>query len=241
LFDPSSQKLEIWNLKERQMLCSVESHHPRGSCAPTESLLATATASDTVTIWHLPQGLPKCVLPNSTPPFALSPNGTIVAAAAPSDQRIRLWKLQGSSLRQVTVVPGDDEHGGSLAFSPDGRILAVGSWEGVVRLLMLPSCDQFAVLVGHKRAVTSLSFSPDGRTLASVSDDSTVRLWHVATRREVAKLPRGDSIGDSSLAFSPDGRALAVGSARSDSSITRLWYAPSLAEIAGAGATDEPH
>src|SRR4030095_3415057 len=137
----------------------------------------------------------------------------------------------------VMVVSGDNEHGGSLAFSPDGQLLAVGTWEGVVRLLAMPTGRQVAGLVGHKRAVTSLSFSPDGATLASVSDDNSVRLWHVATRREVAKFVElGDNIGQFSVSFSPDGRALAAERTWSGRHVTRLWYAPSLAEIAVAEA-----
>jgi WD40 repeat protein len=239
LFDPGEKKLEIWDLRRGRTLCAVESVNRHASFAASAQLLATATTSNTVTVWQMPTGLRKWTLTNSTPPFALSPDGRILATGDQSDQSFRLWSLDDNAARQMMVVRGDDEHQGSLTFSPDGRILAVGTWEGVVRLLEMPAGRQTAVLVGHKRAVTSLAFSPDGRTLATVSDDSSVRLWHVPTQREVAKFQElGDNMGDFSLSFSPDGRALAAERTRSDQDITRLWFAPSLDEIAEAEAKE---
>jgi WD40 repeat protein len=237
LFDPAEQRMEIWDLRRGRALCAVESVHRHASFSVVGQLLATATASNTVSVWQVPTGLRKWTVARSTPPFALSPDGRVLAAGDPSDLGFRLWSLQGSTTRPLMVVHGDHEHQGSLTFSPDGGILAVGTWEGGVRLLEVPGGREIAVLVGHKRAVAALAFSPDGRTLATASDDNTVRLWHVATHREVAKFQElGDNMEDFSLAFSPDGRVLAAERASSDLDITRLWYAPSLPQIAEAEA-----
>jgi WD40 repeat protein len=66
-----------------------------------------------------------------------------------------------------------------LAFSPDGKTLAAGSWNCTLRL-----GDMTA---GRARATykfSSLAFSPDGKTLATGHDLGTVRLWDVATGRQ---------------------------------------------------------
>jgi WD40 repeat protein len=235
LYDPTAQRLEVWDLRRGRALCAVKSIHRHASFASSAQLLATATSGDTVTVWQVPTGLPKWILSQATPPLAISPDGRILATGVQSDPRFRLWNLEGTSAQAMMDLGAENEHQGSLTFSPDGRTLAVGTWEGVVRLLEMPTGRHIGVLVGHKRAVTSLAFSPDGRTLATVSDDSSVRLWHVASQREVAKFQElGDNTGDFSLSFSPDGRSLAAERTRSEQDITRIWYAPSLEEIAHA-------
>ena len=75
-----------------------------------------------------------------------------------------------------------------------------------------------------------------------MSSDRTARLWHVASRREVARFqePSEDIVLDFSLSFSPDGRALAAKRPWADGGVTGLWYAPSFVEIAAAEAQERP-
>lgn len=66
-----------------------------------------------------------------------------------------------------------------IAFSPDGRRLAVATSMGVW-LYDAKTFDELALLIGHKEEVTVVAFSPDGTKLASGSVDGTVLLWDVA-------------------------------------------------------------
>src|SRR5207248_759493 len=64
-----------------------------------------------------------------------------------------------------------------VAFSPDGKTLALASYEGTVQLWDVAGGKLLETLKGHSSAVGALAFSPDGRTLASGGVDHTVRLW----------------------------------------------------------------
>jgi predicted NACHT family NTPase len=73
----------------------------------------------------------------------------------------------------------------SIAFSPDGDILASGSSDATIKLWDVASGQLQATLEGHTSAVESVAFSPDGQTLASHqafnSANTTIKLWDVVT------------------------------------------------------------
>lgn len=66
-----------------------------------------------------------------------------------------------------------------IAYSPDGKTLAVGSWDGTVTTWDVPAGKQVRAFHGHRGPVTAFAFSPDGKRLASGSIDTTVLIWDV--------------------------------------------------------------
>ncbi len=116
----------------------------------------------------------------------------------------------------------------SVAFSPDGRLLASASY-GEIKLWEVATGREVLTLRGHTDWVRSVAFSPDGRLLASGSYKE-IKLWEVATGREVRTLT-GHTDDVNSVAFSPDGRLLASGSGYYDRTI-KLWY---VGELTGLG------
>ncbi|KAF7982120.1 hypothetical protein HWV62_29841 [Athelia sp. TMB] len=102
----------------------------------------------------------------------------------------------------------------SVAFSPDGRRIASGSYDRSVRVWDAETGALIAgPFEGHTDYVTSIAFSPDGQRIASGSDDGSVRVWHAETGALFAG-PFEHNISNvyvMSVAFSPDGRIIASG------------------------------
>ena len=109
----------------------------------------------------------------------------------------------------------------SVAFSPDGTLLASGCTGKSVWIWRVEDGECLGIWKGHTDEVWSVAFSPDGETLASGSRDGTVRLWKVSNGISLCALQEhARPIPVTSVAFSPDGRILASGAG---DNVVRLW------------------
>ncbi len=141
------------------------------------------------------------------------------------DDRI-VQRYDARSGQPIVPDPGHTGNVCSVAFSPDGRLLASGGDDRTARIWDLATGKPRHLLPGHKDQIWSLAFSPDGHMLASRSRDGTIYLWDPASGRRVRSLVSQFRL--TLVSFSPDSRVLAAGT--NDGGV-QLWSARTGEEI----------
>jgi WD40 repeat protein/serine/threonine protein kinase len=158
--------------------------------------------------------------------LAFSPEGTRLAAAEVpalgqgadnSPGEVKVWET--TSGKEKFTLRGHTRGVHCVAFSPDGRQLCTGSWDGTLKLWDGDSGKEQQTLTGHSYQVYSLAYSRDGRWIASASGDFTVRIWDARTGATRYTL-RGHGAPVWGVAFSSDSTRLA---SSSDDSSIKIW------------------
>jgi WD40 repeat protein len=201
---------------------------PAVTLSPDGKMLAATLPTSQVQLWDVTTGKPgrrfEGVLagPGGLGVPVFSGDGKLLAVRS-GDQAIHVWETAtGKELRQLKApqdktrrrfFPGN---GASLAFAPDGKMLAATDTlvennlvVAAVRLWEPDTGKELHRLAARpSRGQASLAFAPDGKTLA-FANGSAVYLYEAATGKELWREP-GQPTGMTTLAFAPDGKTLAV-------------------------------
>lgn len=128
--------------------------------SPDGKLLASGNYY--VKLWQVPDGHIVKTL-EGTAPVAFSPEGKILATRW--KDIVKLWDVTSGSL--IRILQGETDQVTSIAFSPNGRLLALGSNNGIIKVWRVANGNLIHTLKGHAGGVLSVTFSPDGQLLAS--------------------------------------------------------------------------
>jgi WD40 repeat protein/ribosomal protein S27E len=183
--------LKLWNPATGEYLRGVHSH--RGNAVKVA--FSPDSRFVAVTGFHRPN-----------PTIHLPGNIIIRDVATLSQER---------TLPHDRYLPGAD----GIAYSPDGKMLAAGYADGIVRLWQADTAEERHAFVAHAGLIHSIAFSPDGKLLATASEDKTVRLWDAPTGQRIDTL-KGHSLPVLWIEFTRDGQTLV--SASADRTV-KLW------------------
>jgi glucose repression regulatory protein TUP1 len=125
---------------------------------------------------------------------------------------------QVAQLQDMQINDEGDLYIRSVCFSPDGKYLATGAEDKIIRVWEIATAKIIHQFTGHEQDIYSLDFARNGRLIASGSGDRTVRLWDLDSNRQVLQLLIDDGV--TTVAISPDNRYVAAGSL--DKSV-RVW------------------
>jgi WD40 repeat protein len=228
----------LWDVATGQMTRAFQGHSGElwsHVFSPDGQILATSSRDRALRLWDARSGQLKRVLFGPAdwvpwpPNLAFSPDGKTLAAGGGIGRRdasgkvlsiagaVWLWNVQTGQLEATLQGQQDAIH--TLAFSPDGSLLAAGGWDKTTGLWDLRSRQLKAVLPGHPAEVLQLAFSRDGKLLATGSGlggyrtreeyiaSGEIRVWDTQTGQLKATFnPQAGPVV--SLAFSPDGGRL---------------------------------
>ncbi len=132
--------------------------------------------------------------------LGLAPSGKLLAYATSGSHDVRV-RVPGAPA-DLAVLRGGAGEVTSIAFSPDGSLLAVGATDRTVRVWSFTDSREAAVLAHHLDAPLRLVMAPDGSRLVACCKGGNARVWELAGGRCLADIKALDA------QFSPDGRRL---------------------------------
>lgn len=171
-----------WNLERELMLREVSVL----TFSPDGQLIAAGTRQGVLAVWEVSSGRLHGWYEEAgarVTSLAFSPHGPMLAVAvhpaagrlAREAESLLLWEVGQAEMR--ARLPGHPGGSRAVAWTPDGRVLASGGEDGLLRLWEVHSGEERVALEWHRDGVTSLAFAPDGMTLASGSFEGTIKLW----------------------------------------------------------------
>ena len=149
--------------------------------------------------------------------MAYHPAGKLLATVFGVSGKLRLrfvlflWDARTGKLKQTLRADYSAAHPTTIAFSPDGKLLAAG-YGPLARVWDLVTAAEVAVWQTSKKHVKGLTFTRDGRRLVTVGGDETARFYDTKSWKEVGTFdsPIGKLVA---IAATPSDKRLAAGSA----------------------------
>ncbi len=173
----------VWDIAAGRERLSLKGHSAPVkylAFAPDGRSLASATgtiADPRIIIWNLATGQPERHITAGTAPQAIaySPDSRLLATACPHERAVRLWDAHTAG--PIQVIAGHTLSTRSVAFSPDGTMLATGAGDGTACVWSVATGRELLRLDSESDVIHHVAFSPDGKSVAAIANDGDIRLW----------------------------------------------------------------
>ena len=213
--------IRLWDAETGQCLSALSGHTSwvrAIAFSRSGRLLASCSDDCTIKIWNAASGFCLTTLKQESHwirAVGFNPESSRYLISGGDDQRVRRWDRQAGTWEALTH---HDHRVCSVAYSPDGKIIASGSDDTTVRLWDTAKGEVTHCFTQPELEIKAVAFSPDGRYLAAGGEDQLVYIWDLSApdphKRCFVLLPKdstGRTGGIRSIAFSPNSQFVISG------------------------------
>jgi WD40 repeat protein len=187
--------IKLWRGVDGEELNSIDTQQNKVNVlaiSPDGKLLISGGSDKTIKIWHLDLSCDRSIehlvtLKHhqlSVNSLAFNPiENDVKFASVSSDRRVLLWGLESKT--PLSIFTAHTQPVKTLAFSPDGKLLATAGDDGSIQIWDIDSRKLTQTLSAHPWTISALSFLADGNTLTSASWDGTIKFWQISTWQEI--------------------------------------------------------
>jgi eukaryotic-like serine/threonine-protein kinase len=208
--------IKIWDVttgKERTTLTGHEKAVMSIAFSADGKHLVSGSRDQTAKVWDVDNAMELLTIPVGgeeglqLQSVAISPDGQRILVGGYSNE-IHEWDAEtGKALRRFST---DTQKILQVSYSPDGKWIALGCGEGMIKLVDTVSGNERILTYGqgwHQSLIQSLAFSPDSQRLVSGGYERLVKVWDTQTGKELTAL-MGHSARIAGVAFSPTGQRI---------------------------------
>ncbi len=212
--DPNNQ-IYLWSLDSGTFTATVPGY---GFDISADNQYLATSIAETTTLYRAAEWKEFFSTPGSPRHFLFSPDGSMLARAGYSEKFLLLRVPDGNQIAEFPPA-------GSIAFNPDGSLLASGDITGLVRIWRTADLKLIHTInisptnpQADSNSVANLAFTPQGDILASGTHDGKIHLWSVETGQLIRTFDNNHAIEE--IKFNLDGTVLAT---LSESADLKLW------------------
>ncbi|WP_066377988.1 nSTAND1 domain-containing NTPase [Anabaena sp. CA = ATCC 33047] len=216
--------IQLWNLDSNEVKTFTTNLKINSvSFSPDGTMLALGSNDGIIQLWdfrsnEIKNFNSKYKIKN----VSFSPDGTMLASV--STGIIQLWSIQtGEKIGAGRELVGDVDWVSRVSFSQDGKMLASGGYNGIIKIWDTETGKELLSIQGSRgrtgASIMDITFSPNGKMLASVDDDKFIKLWNLNGENK-SKMLKGQLSKIRNISFSPNGKMLALAG---DDKFIELW------------------